>query len=124
VERVEGHGREQELILPFRASAIDDVCRMELCNAVICLKRSGGRCQPICGLATLFVAGIFACTGPVLWCLRGRDPFAPALPRVALHPDRLIFCETWKDRDVLPAREGGLNVEASRAWSAKSRGRR
>jgi protein ImuA len=41
--------------------------------------------------------------GPVLWCLRGCDLFAPALARVGLHPDRVIFCETWKDRDVLPA---------------------
>ena len=46
--------------------------------------------------------------GPVLWCLRGRDLFAPALARVGLHPDRVIYCETWKDRDVLPAMEEGL----------------
>jgi protein ImuA len=37
------------------------------------------------GLATLFTAGIIAhIPGPVLWCLRGRDLFAPALAR--LHP--------------------------------------
>jgi protein ImuA len=40
--------------------------------------------------------------------LRGRDLFAPALARVGLHPDRVIFCETWKDRGVLPAMEEGL----------------
>ena len=46
--------------------------------------------------------------GPVLWCLRGRDLFAPALARIGLHPDRVIYCETWKDREVLPAMEEGL----------------
>jgi protein ImuA len=45
---------------------------------------------------------------PVLWCMRGRDLFAPALARIGLHPDRVIYCETWKDRDVLPAMEEGL----------------
>jgi protein ImuA len=68
-----------------------------------------GAASQYAGLATLFVAGILArMPGPVLWCLRGRDLFAPALARVGLHPDRVIFCETWKDRDVLPAMEEGL----------------
>src|SRR4029077_3397035 len=40
--------------------------------------------------------------------IRGRDLFAPALARIGLHPDRVICCETWKDRDVLPAMEEGL----------------
>ena len=49
-----------------------------------------------------------ASTRPVLWCLHSRDLFAPALARVGLHPDRIIFCETWKDREILPAMEEGL----------------
>src|SRR2546423_9392402 len=45
--------------------------------------------------ATLFAAGILArLKGPVLWCLHSRDLFAPALARVGLHPDRVIYCET------------------------------
>ena len=32
----------------------------------------------------------------------------PALARVGLHPDRVIYCETRKDADVLPAMEEGL----------------
>ena len=36
------------------------------------------------------------------------DLFAPALARIGLHPDRVIYCETWKDRDVLRAMEEGL----------------
>jgi protein ImuA len=65
------------------------------------------------GLGTLFAAGIFARTqGPVLWCLHGRDLFMPALSRVGLHPDRVIFCGTWNDRDVLPAMEEGLKCKS------------
>lgn len=57
----------------------------------------------------LFAAGILArLNGPVLWCLHSRDLFAPALARVGLHPDRVIFCETWKDAEILPAMEEGL----------------
>jgi protein ImuA len=60
-------------------------------------------------LGALFTAGIVArLKGPVLWCLHSRDLFAPALARVGLHPDRVIYCETWKDSEVLPAMEDGL----------------
>ena len=61
-------------------------------------------------IAALFVAGILARlgSGPVLWCLRGRDMFAPALAGAGLHPDRVIYCETWRDAEVLPAMEEGL----------------
>jgi protein ImuA len=60
-------------------------------------------------LAPLFAAGIAArLPGPVLWCLRGRDLFHPALAQVGLHPDRVVYCETWNDGEVLPAMEEGL----------------
>ena len=62
---------------------------------------------------TLFAAGILARRkGPVLWCLRQRDLFAPGLAGVGLHPDRVIYAETWHDREVLPAMEEGLRVPA------------
>jgi protein ImuA len=61
--------------------------------------------------ALLFTAGILArLKGPVLWCLHSRDLFAPALARVGLHPDRIIFCETWKDAEILPVMEEGLRM--------------
>ena len=104
------HGREQAAVLPFGVEAIDrhlphgGLPQGHLHEAI-----EGGAASQYAGLATLFVAGILArMQGPVLWCLRGRDLFAPALARVGLHPDRVIFCETWKDRDVLPAMEEGL----------------
>jgi protein ImuA len=110
LERVEGHGRERGEVLPFGVPELDTqlpqggLPRGHLHEAI-----EGGVASQYAGVATLFVAGILArIPGPVLWCLRGRDLFAPALARVGLHPDRVIFCETWKDRDVLPAMEEGL----------------
>lgn len=65
-----------------------------------------GHCAAI---AMLFAGGILArLDGPVLWCLHSRDLFAPALARVGLHPDRVIYCETWRDAEILPAMEEGL----------------
>ncbi len=70
----------------------------------------GARCAYAVN-AALFVAGILArMSGPILWCLHSRDLFTPALARVGLDPNRIIFCETWKDADVLPAMEDGLRV--------------
>jgi protein ImuA len=110
LERAGQHGREPGAVLPFWVDAIDahlpqgGLARGHLHEAI-----EGGGASQYAGIATLFMAGIIArMKGPVLWCLRGRDLFAPALARVGLHPDRVIFCETWKGRDVLPAMEEGL----------------
>lgn len=66
---------------------------------------------PLAANAVLFAAGILArMRGPVLWCLHSRDLFAPALARVGLDPSRIVFCETWKDADILPAMEEGLRL--------------
>lgn len=59
--------------------------------------------------ATLFIAGILArASGPVLWCLRRGDLFAPALAGAGLHPDRVIYVETGSAQGVLIAMEEGL----------------
>ncbi|QNA85428.1 damage-inducible mutagenesis protein [Sphingomonas sp. So64.6b] len=56
--------------------------------------------------ATIFLAGILArMDGPVLWCLRWRDLFAPALHLAGLHPDRVIHVEAGSDTNVLLAME-------------------
>lgn len=52
--------------------------------------------------ATLFVAGVLArMTGPVLWCLRAPDLFAPALAQVGLDANRVIYAEA-PDEKTLP----------------------
>lgn len=56
--------------------------------------------------ATIFLAGILArIEGPVFWCLRWRDLFAPALHLAGLHPDRVIHVEAGNDANVLLAME-------------------
>jgi protein ImuA len=37
-----------------------------------------------------------------------RDLFAPALARAGLHPDWVIYADTWRDADVLPVMEEGV----------------
>jgi len=62
--------------------------------------------------ATIFLAGILArFEGPVFWCLRWRDLFAPALHLAGLHPDRVIFVEAGSDTNVLAAIEECLRHE-------------
>lgn len=52
--------------------------------------------------AVLFVAGILArMTGPVLWCLRTADLFAPALSQVGLKANRVIYAQA-PDEKLLP----------------------
>lgn len=56
--------------------------------------------------ATIFLAGILArIGGPVFWCLRWRDLFAPALHLAGLHPARVIHVEAGSDTNVLLAME-------------------
>lgn len=62
-------------------------------------------------LGVPFAAGILArLPGPVLWCVRNRDFFAPSLVGVGLMPGRIVFTETWSDAEVLPAMEEGLRI--------------
>lgn len=56
--------------------------------------------------ATVFLAGILArIEGPVFWCLRWRDLFAPALDLAGLDPNRVIHVEAGSDTNVLLAME-------------------
>jgi len=56
--------------------------------------------------ATIFLTGILArLEGPVFWCMRWRDLFAPALHLAGLHPDRVIHVEAGSDANVLLAME-------------------
>nr|WP_315458005.1 hypothetical protein [uncultured Sphingorhabdus sp.] len=59
--------------------------------------------------ATIFLAGILAQTeGSIIWCLRWRELFAPALYLAGVHPDRVIFVEAGSDAGVLAAMEEAL----------------
>jgi protein ImuA len=113
LERMESHGDRERTALPFDISDVDS----RLLGGGLTLGHmheviEGGPAAEYASLAALFTAGIVArIPGPVLWCLRGRDLFAPALARIGLHPDRVIYCETWKDADVLPAMEEGLRCK-------------
>lgn len=56
--------------------------------------------------ATIFLGGMLArMEGPVFWCLRWRDLFAPALHLAGLHPDRVVYVEAGSDTNVLLAME-------------------
>jgi protein ImuA len=109
LERAQG-APAQASVLPFGLEPID----RHLLGGGLTLGRlhefmEGGAETEYAAAATLFVAGIAArLKGPVLWCLHGHDLFAPALSRVGLHPDRVIYCETRTDADALAAMETGL----------------
>jgi protein ImuA len=108
--RTHSNGLYEGKTLPFGIDAIDAVLPGSglALGAVheICEQGSDGARA---SLSALFAAAILSrLPGPVLWCLHSRDLFAPALARVGLHPDRVIYCETWKDAEVLPAMEEGL----------------
>jgi protein ImuA len=113
LERMTGHGGSKAVVLPFGIEAVDT----RLPGGGLCLGHlheivEAGSASEHAAIASIFAAGILArLPGPVLWCLRVRDLFAPALARVGLHSDRIIYCETWKDRDVLPAMEEGLRCK-------------
>lgn len=108
LERTESHGRMvADSVVPFGVPEIDGhLSKRGLARGHLHEIVEGGTESEHAAAATLFTAGILArITGLVLWCLHGRDLFAPALARICPHPDRVIYCETWKDRDVLPAME-------------------
>ena len=60
--------------------------------------------------------------GPVFWCLRWRDLFAPALSLVGLHADRVIQVEAGSDTTVPTAMEEcqGAILRASLAAFART----
>ena len=110
LEQTATHGRSGHAALPFGVAEVDaalpdgGLARGALHEII-----EGGPASSFAAVASLFAAGIVArLPGTILWCLRSRDLFAPALSRCGLHPDRVIYLETWRDRDVLPGMEEGL----------------
>ncbi|WP_091947663.1 ImuA family protein [Methylorubrum salsuginis] len=102
--------RTDRAVLPFGAPGLDQALPGGgLALGALHQIHEGGPRGRYAASAVLFAGGILArLDGPVLWCLHSRDLFAPALARVGLHPDRVVYCETWRDAEVLPAMEEGL----------------
>jgi protein ImuA len=109
IERLDG-GRHSRRPLPFAVAAIDHrLPQGGLALGALHEMVEAGPAAEFAGAATLFTAGIAArLKGPVLWCLKRRDLFAPGLMNAGLHPDRVIYAETFHERDVLAAMEEGL----------------
>ncbi|KQP21822.1 damage-inducible mutagenesis protein [Methylobacterium sp. Leaf102] len=69
----------------------------------------GGPAHEHTAACILFTAGILArLPGSVLWCLSSRDLFAPGLARAGLHPDRVLYAETYREADLMPLIEEGV----------------
>ncbi|WP_229426496.1 ImuA family protein [Microvirga alba] len=109
IERLE-HGRRSRAVLPFGLAPIDRRLPGEgLALGALHELIEAGPGSEFAGAATLFVAGVVArLKGPVLWCLNRRDLFAPGFMNAGLHPDRVIYAETFRERDVLAVMEEGL----------------
>ena len=110
IAEVERHGRPRAPVLPFGVGALDG--RMPaggLPLGALHEVAGGGRGAVHGAASVLFVAGVLArIPGPVVWCLRQRDLFAPALAGAGLHPDRVIYAEAADEKGVLAVLEEGL----------------
>jgi len=109
IARMEG-GAQKTKPLPFGLKALDShLPGGGLARGVLHEMIEAGHASEFAGCTTLFTAGIAArLKGPVLWCLTRRDLFAPGLLRAGLHPDRVIYAEAEREREILPLIEEGL----------------
>lgn len=105
-----GPSRQKGDVLPFGVTAIDKHLPGGGLSRAGLHEVSGGAGDITYGAsAALFIAGILArLEGPVLWCLRHHDLFAPGLAGVGLHPDRVIYVEAYNARTVLLVMEEAL----------------
>src|SRR3712207_4719346 len=103
-------GSHKAAPLPFGLGGIDD--RLPgggLARGALHEMIEAGFASEFAGCTTLFTAGIATrLKGSVLWCLTRRDLFAPGLLRAGLHPDRVIYAEAEREREILPLIEEGL----------------
>ncbi len=102
---IEGDGR-LHAVLPFGVEAIDRHLPAGGIQGGCLHEIAGSAMLADDAAATIFLAGMLArLEGTVLWCLRHRDLFAPALHLAGLHPDRTIHVEAGSDTNVLLAME-------------------
>lgn len=112
IAQVERAGRPRRTALPFGLAALDEhLPDGGLALGALHEVADGGADAEHGAAAALFVAGALARTrGTVLWCLRGRDLFAPALAGVGLPPRRVVYAEAGNDSTVLTCMEEGLRL--------------
>ena len=105
IARIEGTGARHPTI-PFGLEAIDRYLPSGGIAAGALHEIAGSPDLADDASATVFLAGILArIDGPIFWCLRWRDLFAPALHLAGLHRDRVIHVEAGSDINVLLAME-------------------
>lgn len=110
IARIEG-AATRHAFLPFGVAAIDGALPGGGIAAGALHEVLGGPDLADDASATVFLAGMLArFDGPIFWCLRWRDLFAPALDLAGLHPDRVIHVEAGSDANVLLAMEECLRV--------------
>lgn len=105
IAAIEGVGQRHAAV-PFGIAALDD--RLPGGGLAMGALHEVAGSSALCddAAATVFLAGVLArIEGPVFWCLRWRDLFAPALDLAGLHPDRVIHVEAGSDTNVLLAME-------------------
>lgn len=111
IAHLEGSIACKTVVLPFGVARMDE--RLPgggLAYGAVHEFAGGGSGTVDGAAATLFAAGVAARSkGKVLWCLTRPDLFAPALSQAGLHPDRVIFCESDREEDVLASMEEGLS---------------
>jgi protein ImuA len=114
IAHLEYAGRPRRPVVPFGVPAIDaHLPQGGLSRGALHDVAGGGLGAVHAAAAVLFVAGVLARTdGPVLWCLRTRDLFAPALAGVGLDPDRVVYAEGGAEETVLLCLEEGLRHTA------------
>src|SRR5260370_31125999 len=110
IARIERAGRPGGGVVPFGVREVDArLPQGGLARGALHEVAGGGPGAVHGAAAALFAAGVLArMTGSVLWCLRARDLFAPALAGVGLHPDRVIYAEAGDEQAVLLCLEEGL----------------
>jgi protein ImuA len=110
ITRIEHAGRAKRPVVPFGVADVDArLPQGGLARGALHEIAGGGLGAVHGAAAALFAAGVLArMKGSVLWCLRARDLFAPALAGVGLHPDRVIYAEAGDEQTVLLCLEEGL----------------
>ena len=110
VRQIEIASVKQQDVLAFGVTALDGALPQGGLSYGAIHEVGGGGNGALHGAsATLFAAGILARTrGPLLWCLKRRDLFGPALTSVGLDLSRVIFVETGDEKALLACMEEGL----------------